>query len=271
MEKKTGYVHGYNAEEQDRLYQQARFLQRMVYEDIDLSEQRRCIEVGCGVGAQTEILLETFPQLEIHGLDASEAQLKRAAGRLKNAIAEKKVFLSQGDAAKLPHPDNSFDSAFVCWLLEHVNQPLQILKEIRRVLQPNGVIYCTEVLNATLYLHPYSPATLQYWFAFNDHQWNLGGDPFVGAKLGNYLYQAGFQEVTTQTKTNHFDNRMPKMRTQMFDYWTNLLLSGTPELLAAQKVSPELVEGMKQELQLLKQAEDSIFFYSCIQARAKAF
>jgi SAM-dependent methyltransferase len=182
-----------------------------------------------------------------------------------------RVDFTVGDALKLPYAENTFDGAFVCWFLEHVQNPIGILKEIRRVLSSAAVIYCSEVQNASLYLNPYSPATLQYWFAFNDHQWNLHGDPFVGAKLANYLLAAGFQNVTTEVKVHHFDNRAPKKRAQFIEYWTDLLLSGAPGLLKDGKVTQETVDEMKKELARLKDDPDAVFYYTWLQARAQAF
>lgn len=273
--KKTGitpgYLHGYTVEEQNRLYQQARFLEENVYKNIHFSKLSKVLEVGCGVGAQTEILLERFPHLMVHGIDASPVQIQAAKKRLKKQIQAKRVELTQGDALHLPYTESSFDGAFVCWFLEHVQEPIEILKEIRRALKPGGLIYCSEVLNATLYLHPYSPATLQYWFAFNDHQWSLKGDPFVGAKLANYLLASGYQNISVEPKVEFYDNRTPKRRAEFIEYWTRLLLSGAPGLIEAGKITPDLVEGMQNELSRLKDDPDAVFFYSWVQAHAKAF
>jgi ubiquinone/menaquinone biosynthesis C-methylase UbiE len=270
-EASRGYLHGFSAQEQERLYQQARFLEKRVFEKVDFSAAGKILEVGSGVGAQTEILLERFPHLQVHCVDASADQVQRAAKHLAKPIAEKRVVLKTGDALHLEYPDDVFDGAFLCWFLEHVQKPLEVLREVRRVLRPGGTIYCNEVLNATFFLHPYSPATLQYWFAFNDHQWTLGGDPFVGGKLGNFLLAAGYQEVTTDIQSFHYDNRAPKMRAQMIEFWTRLLLSGTPELCEAKRISLELVENMRAELARLKDDPDAVFFYSWVQAKGRAF
>jgi ubiquinone/menaquinone biosynthesis C-methylase UbiE len=266
-----GYLHGYSSEEQERLFKQARFLEQTVYEHIDFSQQNKLLEVGCGTGAQTEILLRRFPHLNIQGLDASEAQVERATKHLSHEIKAGRVAFQKGDALHLPYAENSFDGAFLCWILEHVQNPVGILKEVLRVLQANGVIYCSEVLNSTFFVHPYSPATLQYWFAFNDHQWTMKGDPFVGAKLANYLIAAGFQDVKTEIRVHHYDNRAPKHRADFIEYWTNLMLSGAPTLLQAGKVTQELVDEVRKELNQLKYDQDAVFFYSWIQARARAY
>jgi ubiquinone/menaquinone biosynthesis C-methylase UbiE len=266
-----GYLHGYSPEEQERLYKQARFMEQTVYEHIDFSRQNQILEVRCGTGAQTEILLRRFPHLHIQGVDASEAQISRARKHLSQEVENGRISFDVGDALHLSYPENSFDGAFLCWILEHVQNPVGILREVLRVLRANGVIYCSEVMNATFFVHPYSPATLQYWFAFNDHQWSLKGDPFVGAKLGNYLIEAGFQNVKTEVKVHHYDNRAPKRRADFIEYWTNLLLSGAPGLLQAGRVTQELVDEMKKELTRLKYDTDAVFYYSWVQARAEAF
>jgi ubiquinone/menaquinone biosynthesis C-methylase UbiE len=267
----SGYLHGFTTEEQNRLYWQARIAEQSIFEHIDFAQQQKILEVGCGVGAQSEILLERFPHIQLQGVDASETQVERARKHLARQIGERRASIDVGDALHLTYPSDSFDGAFVCWLLEHVPKPVEILREIRRVLRPSGVIFCNEVLNATFYVHPYSPATLKYWFEFNDHQFNLGGDPFVGAKLANYLIAAGYQNVSTRVITRHHDNRAPKQRAQFIEFWTSLLLSGAPALIAAGKVTDGDVAEMKRELALLKDADDSVFFYSWVQARAQAF
>jgi hypothetical protein len=111
---------------------------------------------------------------------------------------------------------------------------------------------------------------LKFWFEFNDFQWSLKGDPFVGGKLANYLMTAGFQNITTKVLTHQYDNRTPKKRAAFIEYWCNLLLSGAPGLIKAGRVTHETVDGMKAELEKLKTDPDSVIFYSWILARAVA-
>lgn len=269
-QKKQDYLHGFSQKEQDRLVEQARFLGPSIFEAIDFSQCQHILEVGCGVGAQTEILLERFPGLTVHGVDASEAQIKTAKKRLSKMIKAGRCQFSVGNALDLKLADDHFDGAFICWFLEHLEKPVEVLKEVHRVMRPGAILYANEVLNTSFYLHPYGQATQQYWFTFNDHQWNMKGDPFVGAKLANYLLKAEFQNVETQILTHHLDNRAPKKRAQFIEYWTKLLLSGAPELIKARRVTPKLVAQMTAELKKIKKDPDAVFIDAWVQAQAVA-
>ena|ERR1700744_720862 len=67
----------------------------------------RWIDVGCGNGAFTELLIECCAQAEIHRIDPSEGQLVFARSRPAARIAE----FHQGHAMELPFPDSKFDAA----------------------------------------------------------------------------------------------------------------------------------------------------------------
>jgi ubiquinone/menaquinone biosynthesis C-methylase UbiE len=165
------YLHGYSPVEQDRLRRQAEFAEHMVYRDVDLSDADRLLEVGCGVGAQSSILLRRFPKLKLTGIDLNEQQLTAAQQTLSQlSYAQGRYDIKKMDAQNMDFEAHSFDAAFLCWILEHVPDPIQILNEVRRVLRPGAVVYVTEVVNSSFFLDPYSPNLWKYWMAFNDYQ-----------------------------------------------------------------------------------------------------
>jgi ubiquinone/menaquinone biosynthesis C-methylase UbiE len=264
------YLHGFSQWEQNRLFRQARFFEKEVYDGVDFKSAQKIIEVGSGVGAQTEILLERFPKTKIQCVDFSDKQIERAKHHLQKNNLISRVHFHQGDATKMPFSSNEFDGAFLCWFLEHVENPIQVLNETKRVLKPGSPIFLTEILNATYYVHPYSPATLKYWFEFNDHQWTSKGDPFVGAKLANYLMETGYKNVKTNVSVYHLDNRNPKDRAAHLEDWTQLLLSAAPKLLSAKRVTQADVDEMQSEMEKVAKTEGSVFFYTFVKASATA-
>jgi ubiquinone/menaquinone biosynthesis C-methylase UbiE len=271
-----GYLHGYSETERERLHRQARFLEPAVHDRLPFRRRKKLLEVGSGVGAQTEILLRHFPDLHVTGVERNDDQLAEARRFLATvpwAQNEKgpRYEIVKGEAMSLEFAPESFDCAFLCWILEHVGDPARVLGEARRVLAPGAPIVCNEVLNATFFLDPYSPNTLRYWMAFNDQQLEMGGDPFVGAKLGNLLLSIGFRDVQTEVRTFHLDNRAPGERAEFLAFWSDLLLSGAPSLIEAGRIEQDVVDGMKDELTRVARDPNAVFFYSFIPARARAW
>ena len=263
-----GYLHGYTAIEHNRLYHQARFLESHVFAELDFTGRKHILEVGSGVGAQTEILLDHFPKVKVACIDASAEQVSKARQRLAGPIKKGLVTVTQTNAKNLPFSNGSFDGAFITWFLEHVSDPVGILNETKRVLRKNAVIHINEVLNHSFFVDPPAPATQQYWAAYNEHQISLKGDPFVGAKLGNYLLKVGFKKITTTFSYWHLDSRQPKLRGQFLGYWIDLLLSGSAELIKSKKVTKKVVQQMTAELNSLSKNPDSVFFLGFVKACA---
>jgi SAM-dependent methyltransferase len=265
----SAYLHGYRSEERDRLHRQAEVLAGKVHEGLPFASSRRLVELGCGVGAQSEILLRSFPALRLVGVDVSPGQVEAAARRLSDGYPGRAEFVC-ADARHTGLGMRAFDGAFVCWMLEHVSEPLAVLAEARRLLEDGAPIACCEVLNATLFVEPHCPALLAYWAAYNEHQAAIGGDPHVGAKLGNLLLAAGFREVRTEARTYHLDARAPEARRDMLAYFADLLLSAAPGLVESGRVTAAGIDGAMAELGGVARAPDGVFFYSFVRAVARA-
>lgn len=249
--KKTIYLHGYSKEEQERLYYQARLLEKHVFNGIDFSKTEKIIEVGCGVGAQTEILLEKFPHLKILGIDLSEAQIEVAKHRLKKYIKKGQVRLLCMNAEKIDQIKEKFDGAFICWFLEHVPDPLKILKGLNKILNKNAKVYCTEVQNASFFVNPYSPNMLKYWFEFNDFQWGHGGNPFMGATLGNLLLKSKFKNIDLDFRGMTFDSTDKKARKEFVLYFEKLMFSAADNLIKDKRISSQNLKKVKAEVKKL--------------------
>jgi ubiquinone/menaquinone biosynthesis C-methylase UbiE len=262
------YLHGFSQEEQDRLVEQARLIEPHVFAGINLDDVTDLLEVGMGVGAQTSILLRRYPKIKITGIDLADEQIAVAKDRLKAFTQSGQLEIIKADATNLTLINKQFDAAFICWFLEHVPDPLKVLKEVRQKLRPGGRVYITEVYNSSLFIEPYSPNSLKYWFEFNDFQWTNKGHPFIGLKLGNLLVEAGFSEVKVEPRPLWFDQRNPQRKKTFFDYFLRLFLSGKNQLLKDKRIDDNLIEAMKKEFAIARDSKDGVFYYDFIHGEA---
>jgi|SoiMethySBSTD1v2_1073268.scaffolds.fasta_scaffold313499_1 ubiquinone/menaquinone biosynthesis C-methylase UbiE len=96
----------------------------------------RWIDIGCGNGAFTELLVERCSPVEVQGIDPSEGQLAFARTRPASRVAE----FRQGDAMALPFSAERFDAAVMALVLVFVPDPVQGVAEMVRVVGPGGII-----------------------------------------------------------------------------------------------------------------------------------
>ncbi len=268
----AGYIHTFDPAEQERLRTQAEFLEPHIFPTIDFSACREVLEVGCGVGAEMEILLRRFPQARVTGVDFSAAQLARAREFLREPLAAGRARLQRGSAQQLPFADGVFDGVGIIWVLEHLAEPRRALTEAARVLRPGGVLNCTEVFNASWHVEPKCPALREYWDAFNALQRELGGDPDVEIKLGALAAAAGFTAVAARPLPVLLDGRMADAaaRRAFLGYWETLWLTGAGQLLERGRVTRDLVVALRGEFAALARDPAAVWHYSAWQVRALA-
>ena len=267
-----GYLHGYTETEQQRLVVQAHFLEEKIFESLDLSACRNLLEIGCGTGAECELLLRRFPTINVTAVDISTEQLEKAGKHLlKFPELAGRYRLLRADASNLSgFKGQRFDGSFLCWMLEHVSNPVEILSQVRTVLAPGAPIFITEVFNHSLRVDPVIPSLQLYWEKYNHLQTELGGDPDVGLKLGRHLLEAGFHEIEVWPKFFHWDERHPQARTRMMDYWLDLILSAQPQLLERKLLTQSDIDKLVKDWTAARERHSTIFFYHFMQATALA-
>ena len=100
------------------------------------SKGARWLDVGCGNGAFTELILTYYEPSSVVGIDPSEAQLDYARARPE---LDEAAFI-QGDAMALRFPDNDFDVAVMPLVIFFVPEPAQGVAEMVRVVRPGGLV-----------------------------------------------------------------------------------------------------------------------------------
>jgi ubiquinone/menaquinone biosynthesis C-methylase UbiE len=102
---------------------------------LDIDEEDHVLDVGCGTGFATEGLLQHTEH--IYGLDQSPHQLSRAYEKFGKRGS---VRFHMGDAERLPFQEDSFDAVWSSGSIEYWPNPVDALRECRRVTKPGGTV-----------------------------------------------------------------------------------------------------------------------------------
>lgn len=152
------------------------------------------LDCGCGVGSITVDLAEKVAPGEVIGVDIDEGQLEIAKS-LANERGIRNVRFELASVHMLQFSEASFDAVLAHTLLMHLSDPLEVLKKMRRLLKPGGIIGVSDDDYSTLVHSPSSPAlekAAQLWpkiVTFN------GGSPSYSRGLRGLLRKAGFSQT----------------------------------------------------------------------------
>ncbi|TCC51060.1 methyltransferase domain-containing protein [Kribbella capetownensis] len=115
---------------------------REAYVDaMDLPPTARVVEVGCGTGVVSRAIAsrDGFAGT-VTGVDQSRDFIAVAQRLAANEGVGDRVEFAVGDAHKLDLPSASFDAAIAHTLVSHVRDPLAVLKQMARVIRPDGIV-----------------------------------------------------------------------------------------------------------------------------------
>jgi SAM-dependent methyltransferase len=262
------YVHGYSERETQRLHEQAGILEDILHAGTSYPEGARVLEAGCGVGGQTRILAKRSPDAVFTCIDVSEVSLSTARRFAEQAGLRGVSFLRE-DISRLRLADGTFDHVFVCFVLEHLNNPAGALLELRRVLKPGGTITAIEGDHGSHLWHPETPASVAVWSAFITAQRSIGHDPNIGRRLTPLLAEAGYDVRTCEPRWLYADRLEPALRDGMVDrIIVPMVQSAEARMLAAQLVSVDTYRQGVRDLSRVDEVAEGTVFYTWFKAVA---
>lgn len=207
---KNDYVHGYSKDESERLVDQANTLAHLLHVNTKYPEGSKILEAGCGVGAQTILLAKNSPKSQIVSIDISENSI-RLAKSLVNKESIKNVEFRITDLFNLPFEDETFDHVFVCFVLEHLKDPVSALESLKRILKKGGSITVIEGDHGSCYFYPETDEAVKTWKCLIECQKRLDCNPMIGREIYPLLKKSGFKNIDVSPKTVYVDSSKPEL------------------------------------------------------------
>ncbi len=215
---------------------------------LDVPEDQRWLDVGCGTGALSQMILNLAQPQKVKGIDRSEGFAEFARNQINHSKAEFEV----GDAQSLPVQSKTYDVAVSGLVLNFVPQPDQMISEMRRAVREAGTV--------ALYVWDYAGK-----MQFMRHFWNAASALDPAAR--DFDEGKRFPLCNPEALTKLFqDAKLAEVKTHPIDIWTDFKDFDdywTP-FLGGQGSAPGYLMSLSEErrAQLRKRIYDSLPFAS---------
>jgi SAM-dependent methyltransferase len=193
----------------------------------------RWLDVGCGNGAFSEMIVGRCEPAIVEGIDPSEAQLAYARTRAALRVAE----FRSGDAMALPFSDDTFDAAVMPLVIFFVPEPAKGVAEMARVVRAGGIVaaYAWDILGGGF---PYDGL----WVEMREMGLAVALPPSPGASRIDAMRElwggAGLEAIETRELI------VQRTFADFDDYWTTIL--GGPS------VGPTIAAMGSEDIAILK-------------------
>ena len=228
------YVHGYDQRERERLHDQAGTLVELLHGDTSYPAGARVLEAGCGVGAQTVTLSARSPQARFTSIDVSAESIAVARRRSSPTSSSARPTCSQCH-------HETFDHVFVCFVLEHLPDPIAALAKLRTMLRPGGTITVIEGDHGSAYFHPETQAAHEAIRCLVALQRDAGGDALIGRRLYPLVSAAGFEDVRVSPRMVYVDGSRP----DLIDGFTRKTFTAMIEGVRETAISEGLIDAAR--------------------------
>jgi ubiquinone/menaquinone biosynthesis C-methylase UbiE len=212
---------------------------------IRLAGGGRVLEVGCGNGATTKLLMTHLDPAELVGVDPAPGFIEMADEAFGR---EPRASFHVGDAVRTEEPESSFDLVIAHTVYSHLPDPEGALREAYRVLKPGGRLAIFDGDYATITVELFDGDPLQA--AVEAIIRNMVHAPYVMRSLPALATEAGFS-VTTVEPHGYVQTTSP-------DYLLSLMSRSLDAAVRADEFGEVLSDGFKREAQ--RRVENGTFY-----------
>lgn len=115
---------------------------------LDLKNVSSIADIGCGKGLMTRKIIPFLPNLKnSFGIDIEKSHVEAAYNIINNTYKNINSKFLLGDAKKVPLESEISDFTFCQTLLIHVDEPLKVISEMKRITKNNGTVMAIETNN----------------------------------------------------------------------------------------------------------------------------
>lgn len=172
---------------------------------LGLKNGMSILDLGGGPGFYSEKLLESLPDSKVTIVDIDERMLKIAENRLSNSKCKNRIFFKRASAYKTGIKDNTYDFVICRFIMQHLDNPMEAVKEIYRILKPGGIVAIIDSDSGLMGMSDPSFLIKSGRGFFQEIEKRARWNREIGRKLVKILKRSGYEDLDFETVTIHSD------------------------------------------------------------------
>jgi len=263
MAEEHVYIHGTDSEEQARLSLLNTLINERCLAAMAPRKGERVIDFGAGLGQMTRAIARATG-VAVLGIERSPEQIAEAMRQAGEEGEGHLLALRAGDAQAPPLEDGewgTFDAAHTRFVLEHVPDPLAVVRAMVRAVKPGGRIVLADDDHDLLHLWPDPPGFGDVWRAYQRSYDRIGADPIVGRRLVGLLHQAGARPRRNQMVFFGSCSGQPEFAAYV-ENAARILIGAREAIAATGEVEGAAVDACVDALRAWGRRPDAAFWYS---------
>jgi ubiquinone/menaquinone biosynthesis C-methylase UbiE len=169
----------------------------------------KILDAGCGSGLLCKFLSEKYSDQNIHltGFDFSETRVRQAEDNLKKS-GYVNIKIEHQNLEMIKHEDNQFDLIICRFVIEHLENPIKAITELKRILRPNGVLYLIDLDG--VWVNTYTQ-NIKFNQMMRKIENELNVDFIVGRKMAGMMSLAGLKSINWDVTHHTFKDDQLKL------------------------------------------------------------
>ncbi|WP_026929195.1 methyltransferase domain-containing protein [Glycomyces tenuis] len=189
----------------------------------ELRTDHEILDIGCGPGTITADLAAIVTEGHVTAVDRAEGVLVKAAEHAA-ARGAGNIDFEVADVHGLRFADDTFDVAHAHQVLQHVGDPVQALREMRRVTRPGGLVAVRDSDYGAFTWYPASRGLSDWLDLYERVARANGGEPDAGRRLKSWALEAGFEEEAVEASSSTWTFAAPDDRRWWGGLWADRAL-----------------------------------------------
>ncbi|KAF2273721.1 S-adenosyl-L-methionine-dependent methyltransferase [Westerdykella ornata] len=224
----------------------------------------KILDVGCGPGTISVDLAQRVPQGFVYAIDPSEAVIEKA----RQHAAEKGVSnirFEVGDIFNWEALDGveekGFDIVHAHQVLQHLQDPLGAMKEMKRLTKPGGIVAVRDADYSAFTWYPEIPGLRKWSALYLKAAQSIGCDPNIGRRLHAVALEAGFDRKDIEASAAVWVFSTPEERKWWCGLWAERTLQSEFKHKVLEKGlgTVEDLEAIAESFRELEGREDGWF------------